>query len=258
MKKVFIYAFAGVLLLCGCNGTIEKKEAGERPKSKSYKLVVENIDSMGMKPWDKSVYLNIKDNQINKLKHETERVSASEHLQATYGKLLVKEAKSTLEDGCEKTNAHTHLSKLFTELKGFTKTPGYSGVTTMKKAHDEAANFANSGVGSQRVSSYRDSYDTSYESTHISKARQYLSDSSVKCKITREKLESLTRSSAYEGRRRRYCEAIVNAYLQCTDPARSELNAALGHLHVYNGSSSLKSGWKDAMRDHYESLQPVK
>ena len=258
MNANIFYTVVGLVLLTGCDGTIEKTDTGKLRKSATFDLVVEHIDSMGANPWDKAAYLNIKENQIDKLKYETERVSASQHLKATYGKLLVRDAKSTLEGGCEKAYAHTNLSKLFTELKGFADTPGYPDVAALKKTHDEAAAFANGGVGSQHIGSYRDSYDTSYESAHISRAKEWLNNSSVKCKHTRAKLESLTQSSAYEGRRRRYCEAIVNAYLQCTDPAKSELNAALGKLNVYNGSSTLKSSWKDSMREHYESLQPVK
>lgn len=252
----YIYILIALFLLASCDGTIENQKGKDKPGSASFKLVKKHIDAMGEQPWNKNTYVNIKNNQIPKLKLETEKTSASTHLKSTYGKVMVRDAKKVLEDGCAVNNAHGYLNSIFKELSGFTSTPGYSGVSKLKNEHDKVLAFASSGIGNQTVTSYSQSYDTSYESEKMSKAKSYLGQSSVKCKITRQKLQNLTRPEAYNGRRANYCKAIVAKYLQCTNPAKREYNEALGKLNVYRGSRSVLNEWQNTMKEHYNSLQP--
>lgn len=252
----YVYILIVLFLLASCDGTVESEKSGKKPTSASFKLVKQHIDAMGEQPWNKNTYVNIKNNQIPKLKRETEKTSASTHLKSTYGKVMVRDAKKVLENGCSVDNAHGYLNSIFKELAGFTSTPGYGDVTKLKSEHDKVLAFASSGIGNQTVTSYSQSYDTSYESEKMSKAKNYLGQSSVKCKVTRQKLQNLTRPEAYNGRRTNYCKAIVAKYLQCTNPAKREYNEALGKLNVYRGSKSVLNQWQNEMREHYNSLQP--
>ena len=57
-------------------------------QSEAYRVVVDNIKSMSEKFWDKSAYLEIKDNQIPNLRSESERTSATNLLETEYSKML--------------------------------------------------------------------------------------------------------------------------------------------------------------------------
>lgn len=264
MKKIKrILACICLLLLTSCNGKIEKDSGETKPKSESFKIVVENIDSMEDKPWDKTVYLQIKNTQIPMLGRETEKTSASLHLSTIYGKILVRDIKSLLEGGCDQTGAHSLLEEIFKELQDFKDAQGYDEVYKQKITHDKASSFANGSLGSQTVSSYKDNYDTSFETNHIRDAKSYLNDSQLKCKLLREKLTRLTYSSGYYSRRKNYCESIVSLYCRCTNPSKSELNIATGRLNIFDiftdpKSKDVKSGWKRQMSEHYIKIQPQK
>lgn len=231
-----------------------KKNSGEEEtvyKSQSYKLVENNIMDMANSSWNKTSFIEIRDNQIPMLKKNSERISATTLLETEYSKLLVRDAKSILESGCPENNSHNLLNQLLAELKTFPKVPGLSDVISLKKVHDDAYRFTQTAVGRQLVNNYRTPYNDRYETMKIAEAIEYLDNSKVKCKSLRAKLNNLTKISAYSSRRYAYCKAIVNSYLQCTDPAKSELNAAKANLSICSGYSST---WKDDMDKHYNEL----
>lgn len=253
MKKALIIStFFFCFLIVGCvKPSKNNEEKGTVYKSQSYKLVENNIMDMANSSWNKTSFIEIRDNQIPMLKKNSERISATTLLETEYSKLLVRDAKSILESGCLENNSHNLLNQLLTELKAFPKVPGLSDVISLKKIHDDAYRFTQTAVGRQFVNNYRTPYNNRYETMKIAEAKEYLDNSKVKCKSLRAKLNNLTQISAYFSRRYAYCKAIVNSYLQCTDPAKSELNAAKANLSIYSGNSST---WKDDMDKHYNEL----
>ncbi len=238
----------------GCSSTNNSDEEESTYKSQSYKLVEQHINEMTEKPWDKSVFLEIRDKQIPMLKKNSERMSATTLLETEYSKLLVRDANDILQQGCPKTDSHSMLEKLFQELKDYPKVPRLAEVLSIKKLHDNAFTFARNAVGRQTVSNYRTAYNKQYEQDKISEAKEYLSNSKIKCNQLKTKLTKLTEVSAYSGRRNTYCKDIYSSYMQCPNSARSELNAAKANLGVYAGNSQTLSDWKAQMDEHFNEL----
>lgn len=264
-KKQILQGFMciGVILLISCNGKIEKDTEKKKNASASFRIVVENIDSMGVKSWDKSEYLQIKNTQIPMLKRETEKTSATQHLSTTYGKVLVRDIKTLLASGCNQTGSHSLLEKLWKELQGFKDAQGYDEVLKIKNVHDKASSFANGSLGSQTVSSYKDTYDASFEKKHIQDAKSYLEDSLLKCKLIKEKLTRLSSSTGYYSRRLNYCESIASWYSRCTNTSKSELNIAVARLNVLDiftdsKSKDAKASLKQQLANHYDEIQSQK
>ena len=250
--NIFLMVLCLLFGCIACQQPSKSSNEGTAYKSQSYKLVEKNIMEMASKPWDKSVFIAIRDTQIVMLKRNSERKSANILLDTEYSKLLVRDTKGILDAGCPDGNdSHKLLEQLLNELKAYPKVPGLSEIKSAKQLHDEASRFTQIAVGRQSVSSYRTSYNRSHETTQMAKAQKYLKNAQLKCKSIRNRMDNLTRTSAYHSRRRAYCEAIVESYLECTNPAKSELNAAKANLSIYTGSTT---AWKEMMEEHYEEL----
>lgn len=252
--KITISMMAMIAMMsCGGNNTTkEESESSERAyKSQAYKLVESNINEMAKKPWNKSAYVEIRDSQITVLRKNSEQISAQALLDTEYGNLMARDAKSILQDGCPESNSHKLLDQLLAELRSYPNATGLKEVKELKAVHDKAAGFANSGVGYQAVANYRTPYDKSYETRKMAEARSWLNNPKLRCKSIKSRLERLISSSAYTSRRYAYCQAIVDSYLQCTNPKPSERNQALGNIDVYEGN---KSAWNKMIEDHYKEL----
>lgn len=254
-KKYILICFLLSMIISSCGNKTSYSEEETVYKSQSYKLIEDNINQMVNNPWNKATYNEIKNVQIPMLKKNSERLSAATLLETEYSKLLVRDANKILCEGCNSNNSHNLLLSLMKELISYPKVPGLTELTSVKKLHDEVLSFANSGVGKQTISSYRTPYDKSYETKKMSTAKSYLDNSKVKCKIARSKLTNLSQTSAYEYRRRAYCESVTKLYLQSTNASMSELNAAKASLNIYSGD---KSAWKKQMDEHYNQLNTIK
>lgn len=246
------------VILFGCGEKIDvSPNKGEGHKSAAFSGVVNNIDQMAEKPWDKSAYTNIKNNQIPNLKKATERTSAQSKLKTTYEKVMVRDANAILDGGCKKPGSHSTLSAIFTELNSFKDAPGYGNVSSKKKTHDEASKFADSGIGYQSVSSYRDVYyDVSYEKRKKDEAKKWLANSNLKCADIKSKLTRLTNDGAYVNRRKQFCEDITKRYVASANPAISERNAAIRSIETANLGSNIESSYNNRIENHYKQLNP--
>lgn len=250
--NIFLMVLCLLFGCIACQQPSKSSNEGTAYKSQSYKLVEKNIMEMASKPWSKATFIEIKEKQIPMLKKNSERKSANILLDTEYSKLLVRDAKGILEAGCPNGNgSHKLLGQLLNELKAYPNVPGLPEIKSAKQLHDEASRFTQIAVGRQSVSNYRTSYNRSHETTQMAKAKKYLDNAQLKCKSIRNRMDNLTRASAYHSRRRAYCEAIVESYLECTNPAKSELNAAKANLSIYTGSTI---AWKEMMDEHYEEL----
>lgn len=256
MTTLLLCSMVGVgFVSCGSETQTQTDDGGEAYKSETYMLVEKHIYSMADKPWDKGEYSEIKNNQIPTLKRESERSSLYTLLEAEYAKLLVRDAKKILQDGCpEGAASHNLLKKMMDELKPYEnkKVPEFDVVKKLKEFHDSVKSFAKVNMQNADIDfNYRTEYDIKYEREKINKAKNYLNNPDLKCKQLREKLEKLSTVSGYSDRRKDYCEKVVASYLQCTKPERSELNAAKANLNVYNGDTS---DWKSLMDEHFNQL----
>ncbi len=244
-------------LLVSCSGksdTIQDK-TDTAQKSKQLLLQEKYIDEMGEKPWSAVEYENIKKEQIPTLSEPSEQSSAYDYLDAVYLGVMVRDAGNILKNGCVSDGAHSTLNAILAELGKFKteSVKGMSEVTKMKKIHDDASNFANQGISNQSVGSFVP-YEASYEAAYKSEAREYLRNSSLKCKHIREKLESLTRDDAYLSRRRNYCQQITNLYLRQTSDASMGTRNRVKGLLVGALSESATSVWRSQIDKHYNDL----
>lgn len=242
--------FVSIYVSCTKPSTSMEHESSY--KSKSYRLIQQNIEKMVSQPWNKSAYQEIKDKQILMLKKNSEQKSASTLLETEYSKQMLRDANEILQGGCAAPKSHELLDMLLKELAAYPNVPGLSDVKVLKGIHEEADRFVRSAVGRQKVLTYRESYDKNHENRKIAQARRYLGNSQIKCNALKKDLQNLSHTSAYNSRRKAYCMKIVELYLQCTTAEKRELNAAKANLNVYNGKEI--SSWKEQMDAHYEEL----
>lgn len=258
MKTINLIFLTSILLaIVGCKKPTTGEGGDKTYTSEAYKVVEKNIYKMAEGPWNKNTEQEIRGKQIPSLPKSSEKGSATTLLDVEYKKQLVREARKILDEGCPNAEkSHKAYDQMMAELKTYTKNdsiqaPGLKEVLSLKKLHDEAANFTRTAIGRQSVNSYRTTYDKSHETKQISKATSYLENSKIKCKTIRKKLENLTKSSAYNYRKNAYCEDIVKHYLECSNPAKSELNAVKANLKIYVGDVQ---PLKDQLDAHYEEL----
>lgn len=245
-----------ILGMASCRQPSQRGGNAEGYQSEAYRVVVANINAMTEKFWDKSAYLEIKDNQIPNLRSESERTSATNLLETEYSKLLVRDAKDILNNGCSRKNSHKVLNSMMAELKSYPDVPGLSDVKTLKAKHEEVSRFLTNAVGHQTNVTYNTSYDTSYETKQMKQAGVYLNDSKLKCASYKKQLQNLTKSAAYADRRIKHSQDVVNSYLKSTDPSASELNSAKYNLSYKDNQDSLRT-WKAIMDKHYEELNKI-
>ena len=255
-RVVNIFLLMLLFIAVSCRQPVERGGSSEGYQSEAYRIVVANIKSMSEKFWDKSAYLEIKDNQITKLRSESERTSATNLLETEYSKLLVRDAKDILNTGCSRKDSHKNLKSMMAELERYPDVPGLSDVKTLKAKHDEADRFIRNAVVRQANVTHNTSYDTSYETKKMKQASVYLSDPKIKCASLKRQLQNLKNSAAYSKRRLWHSQDVVNSYLQCIDPAASELNDAKYNLSYKDNQDSLRI-WKAIMDEHYEELNKV-
>ena len=211
--------------------------------------IKENIDSMNDKPWDKAYYENLMANQITSkiLEDETELSAAKAYSKAVYRNVMVRDANGILDGECSQPNAHGKLSAIVNEYSKFGELP--TELAKKKSLHDQAVQFSASGIANQAVTSMDQDYDAQPENAKMQKANEWLGNSSLKCKIAREKITRFTNKSYYDGRRRAYCQAIVRLFKQMPNPTKADLNNAKGKMRFYPGNSE---PLKHEMEKYYE------
>ncbi len=229
VKIIFISALCAVILI-GCQNQKVKKSNPPTYKSAKLKLVDRNIDAMGAEPWDKNIYVEIRDDQIPLLKG-SEQVAANEYLEYVYQNVMVRDADSILTEAC----AHNHslLADLVKEMKPYEKdNKECARVIQRKKTHDDILSFAKNAVGRQPVKTFKDNYDESYETKTREKANEYLA--SVTCEDLIKRLKSID----FALRRRRYCEDIVALYVAKDEWNIGDQNILIGRMEVYSGNKT--------------------
>lgn len=220
MKKLLTILFSiSVLLasLCSCEGKMDvngKKTTG----SKTKQAIQENIAELGGKPWNKSLYLEIKDNQIPGIR-EPER--AKNALQAlldkTYCDVMVAEGTQILS-ACTKAQ-HSHLDALMKELGLFNEVTGKADLEAKYKEHQDLLAFLPKMRAQQSVKTYTDKYDVAFETN----MKKQVADQKAKnptCAYVNDELKKM--DSYFKIRRNNYAKKLVEKYCECTSYNRSD------------------------------------
>ena len=258
MKKLctnLLLAFLVMTAIASCQQPPERNGGGTAYQSEAFKRVVNNIEQLAQKSWDKAAYNEIKKNQIPGLKTSSERNSASELLEAEYSKVLVRDAKKILKAGCTARRAHSLLSGMMGELMRYPDVPGLDEVNSLNQKHTQVSVFVGSAVERQANVTYQVAYDSDYENKHMLQAQNYLEDTQLYCKDLKSQLENLKKRSAYAGRRLWHSQDVVKSYLESTDPRVRQLNIAISMLS-YEVQDSVDR-WSAIMQEHYDELNRI-
>ena len=233
MKRiVYTLCFATTLLYSSCNGcegTDDSFHSGSS-KSKSKELIDGNIEKLGQERWNKQNYLEILNNQIATFKGtQNAKTALRSKLENVYGKVLVKEGNLLMSDNC--SSNHKTLSLVIAELKNFPKAENREELEKRYIEHQEMLGFINSMYAKQKVTSYTDQYDRSFETTIKNKAANYLKRE-ITCVTIRNGLNNT--DAAFNARRKDFANKVVDIYCQQTSYNRKDYNVLITKLNNLN------------------------
>lgn len=243
MKKniIIVLCFATALLYTSCNsceGTDDSFRSGSS-KSKSKELIDNNINDLGQERWNKQKYIEIRDNQIATFKGtQNAKTALRGKLDNVYGKVLVKEGNLLMSNNCGSN--HKTLSLVMTELKKFPKAENREDLEKRYNEHQEMLSFINSMYAKQKVNSYNDQYNKSFETDIKNKAANYLKRE-ITCATIKKGLNNT--DAAFSTRRKDFANKVVDLYCQQTSYNRRDYNmikTKLENLKLKDNSWELK------------------
>lgn len=233
MKTSFVYiSIIMIVLFSSCEGTSRNYQA-KASKSYTKQAINDNIEKMGQLPWDKKNYEEIRDDQISLLKLPSEKEALKKKLDFTYANILIRDGNKIMDGLC--ITHHEELEDLLMELKKFPNTKGDRELFGRKELHDEIVGFIKTMDSRQVVRSFQNTYNFKEENEIIGQAQKYL-DTDPKCKYIVDNLEK--RKSKMQTRRARYCNDIVELYLEETEFDAGNENIVISNLRAYSGNKS--------------------
>lgn len=233
MKKIFgCISIIMVVLFSSCEGTSRNYQT-KASKSYTKEAINDNIEKMGQLPWNKKNYEEIRDEQISLLKLPSEKEALKKKLDFTYANLLIRDGNKMMDGPC--STQHKELEDLLVELKQFPNTKGDRELFERKESHDKIIGFIKTMDSRQKVQHFSDTYDFTEENRIMSQAQRYL-DTEPKCRYIVDNLAK--RKSKMQTRRARYCNAIVELYLNETEFDAGNENIVISNLRAYPGNIS--------------------
>lgn len=249
MKKTIslLYIVLALLLIgCGSDDTSGRRGRIKKPGSSTKQLITKNIDKLGESRWDKKKYVEIRDNQIAILNgSQNAKRALLKKLDKVYSEVLVKEGNLLMDNNCG--GNHNKLSQVMAELKNFPNAPQSAGLNERYKEHQEILSFVNSIGGKQHVRSYKDKYDTSYETKIKNQAAAFLKKD-IKCAFLKNKLTST--NAAFKARRSNFCSSVVNLFCGQSSYSRAEDNILRDKIVKVNGR--MEKSW-EAKLDQFKA-----
>lgn len=241
---VLVMLLLYLMLFTNCNG----KNTGYAPTEGSAnptKAVIEkNIKELADKAWNKKAYEEIREKQIPCLKLPSEKKALRTLLDATYGKVMIRDANKIMDGEC--IGQHKRLEALLVELKGFPDAGGLSELHVRKAHHDKLVQFVHTLTEPQRVRNFTDRYDTSYEQEKKTKAKEYLATRPT-CSYLKNNLSHP--DAWFQTRRKKFCENIIAIYLQKETYDEGDENILLSRLNIYQGD---RNEWKSQIDNFRE------
>ncbi len=225
MKRITLY-FLLSIMLCACDGTSEgyKPTAGG---SKTKEVIEQNINDLEAAAWNRSAYVEIKEQQINTFKGTPNQKDALQtKLDYIYGKVMVRDANKILDDCSSKQ--HKTLNAIMTELKNFADAPGKAEVEEKYKKHQEVLNFIPSMRKLQTVKDFSTRYDRAFESK-INKQVKAYQDTKPTCSYLNSELK---KANTYFNRRREdYAQKIVDLYCSGTEYSAKNASRVISNIN---------------------------
>jgi len=250
MKRiVYLLSIAMALIVAGCGNDNTKKNNRERTrsaKSSTKELISKNIDKLGESRWNKNSYLEIRDKQIEILNStQNAKRALRNKLDRVYSEVLVKEGNLLMDNNCGSN--HKTLTQVMEELKNFPDAPNSAELNARYSVHQEVLSFVNTINSKQRVRSYKDNYDYSFESKIKNKVATYLKKD-IKCAFLKNKLNNT--SSAFKTRRSNFCNTVVSLFCQQSSYSRAEDNVLRTKIKKVNGR--MEKSWEAKLNNFKE------
>ena len=243
-RIIYVLCFVTSLLYTSCNsceGTDDSFRSGSS-KSKSKELIDKNINDLGLERWNKQKYIEIRDNQIATFKGtQNAKTALRGKLDNVYGKVLVKEGNLLMSNKCGSN--HKTLSLVIAELKNFPNAEDREDLEKRYKEHQEMLSFINSMYAKQKVNSFNDQYNKSFETDIKNKAANYLKRE-ISCVTIKNGLNNT--AAAFNARRKDFADKVVELYCQQTSYNRRDYNLTITKLE----NLKLKdNSWELKMQD---------
>lgn len=255
--KTFHYPILGIAILitissCGSGGN----QAGSEPSStyvpKYDRLVRSNIEKVRTEPWDKNNYVEIRDNQIPKMKGRKKQTESMKLLKLYACLSMEKELKGLLESQCTKTSYsknHTKMTALYNELTGNEFKDVVTGDSLHARADYKTHKDLFEKVGRQyvtaKVSSLDDAYDMSYDSgVRAELSRLYANAGNKRIADRCHYLKNGMTNVSFRTRHKSYCEAIVSLYEKTADSwSESVENSVQSRLRPFQNEFKNTPDW---------------
>lgn len=252
--KTFRYSILGIVILVtisACGGG-ENQADSDSPGTyvpKFDRLVRSNIEKVKTEPWDKNTYVEIRDNQIPKMKGRKKQSESLKLLKLNACLAMEKELNGLLESQCTKDNYsknHTKMTSIYNELAGNEFKDVVTGdslhVRAGYKTHQALNNQVAKQFASMKVSSFKDRYDMSYDNSVRSETkRMYDSNKHIadRCYYLKNRLTNVS----FRERHKKYCEAIVTDYEKVTSWSEADENIVQSRLSAFESEFRNSSDW---------------
>ena len=154
-----------LLAVTGCTGRRPGDDAATKGPvvSATQAQVTKNIDELAEKPWNRAAYDDILNNQIlaSKTLTKSQREVLRSKLNMYYSRSIVSDMNRMMGADCEKY--HSRLAQAAKELRAFKLADGAYDVLRRYEHHQAEIAFAATIGSKQKVSSWKDEYDTAGE-----------------------------------------------------------------------------------------------
>lgn len=266
--NLFRYPILGIAVLmaigsCGGGGSQTESESPDTFVPKFDRLVRGNVEKVKSNPWDKSNYIEIRDNQIPKMKGRKKQSEILKLLKLNACLAMEKDLNGLLESQCTKDNYsrnHTKMTSIYNELTGNEFKDVVTGdslhVRSAYKTHQVLFNQVAKQFASMKVSSFKDRYDMSYDNSVRSETKR-LYDSNKQIADRCYYLKTRLTNVSFRERHKKYCEAIVTNYEKVTSWSEGDENIVQSRLATFESefrNSSDWNKWNDrilAVKDKY-------
>jgi hypothetical protein len=255
MEKIIKNSIIAILSCCFCVGCGSNSRNKSNNKEghislSTYAVIEKNIKKLELSSWNKEAYLEIKEKQLPLLKLPSEKRALSGLLNTIYSNILVRDASKILGGACSKQ--HSQLDLIMKELKNFPDATGLTTLIAQKDQHDEMERFVRQlASASQKVNSFLDEYDTSYDRRQRVQAQSYLSQKPT-CDYLKTNLANP--NSHLIIRQKKFCEAIIALYLQKEEYVESDRNRVVAHLAFFPDEEA-KSQWLSEIEEFDQKKQ---
>lgn len=248
------------LALAGVSCNKDKKNnwsdsAVEASHSKTYNNAEEAIADMDKIDWvSPDIYNQVAKMDIGDRKSlkETDRHALGSSLEEAYAKQLVRTCQNILASDCSPRHATLHAAykELTThDFKGY-QPEGLQAVKDAYSLHNEQLKFSiGSGYG-VGLSSFLDSYNSSYDSQKRAEA-QKIRATNPTCQLIRNNVSEAHINDILAQRKQNYYAALASKFCRTSDPSRGDYNRLRSILHGAKNSSALIN----KIEAHWDKLQ---